>query len=177
MSTGCGKRKLRGLYQDLLFPTTRATVTRESRSPMADTRNRATDALLLQGTNGPESVYPFWGTFKSIREIAREVSQENRGVLRWLSVLLLATAAAAVAFSVVGSPLPPWWQIAALIAVGGIAGVSPSASRPKWRCRSRSSPSFSRQSRLVLTPHSWWRSVQVSRTSAGRSSVGPFTHP
>jgi len=26
-----------------------------------------------------------------------------------------------VAFSVVGSPLPPWWQIAALIAVGGIA--------------------------------------------------------
>src|SRR5207247_9692235 len=55
--------------------------------------------------------------------------------------------------------------------------VSPSASRPKWRCRSRSSPSFSRQSRLVLTPHSWWRSVQVSRTCAGRSSVGPFTHP
>jgi putative nucleotidyltransferase with HDIG domain len=121
MSTGCGKRKLRGLYQDLLFPTTRATVARESRSPMADTRNRATDALLLQGTNGPQSVYPFWGTFKSIRETTREVSRENRGVLRWLFVLLLAAAAAAVAFSVMGSPLPPWWQVAALIAVGGIA--------------------------------------------------------
>src|SRR5512132_2423184 len=121
MSTRCGKRKLRGLYQDLLFPTTRATVARESRSPMADTRNRATDALLLQGTNGPESVYPFWGTFKSIREISREVSREDRRVLYWLSLLLLAAAAAAVAFSVKDSPLPPWWQIAALIAVGGIA--------------------------------------------------------
>src|SRR6266576_1395694 len=108
MSTRCGKRKLRGLYQDLLFPTTRATVTRESRSPMADTRNRATDALLLQGTNGPESVYPFWGTFKSIREIAREVSRENRGVLRWLSVLLLATVAAAGAFSVLRRPFLRW---------------------------------------------------------------------
>ena len=88
---------------------------------MADTRNRATDALLLQGTNGPESVYPFWGTFKSIREISREVSRENRRVLYWLFLLLLAAASAAVAFSVKDSPLPPWWQIAALIAVGGIA--------------------------------------------------------
>ena len=88
---------------------------------MAETRNRATETLLLTGTNGTGSVYPFWGRFKSVHEAFRELSEENLRIFRWFSVLALTAVAVATAFAVTGVALPAWWQMAALIAVGGIA--------------------------------------------------------
>jgi putative nucleotidyltransferase with HDIG domain len=88
---------------------------------MAETRNRATETLLLTGTNGTGSVYPFWGRFKSVHEVYRGLSEENLRIFRWFSVLALAAVATATAFSLTGVALPASWQIVALIAVGGIA--------------------------------------------------------
>jgi putative nucleotidyltransferase with HDIG domain len=118
MSTDCGKRKLRGLYQVLLQPTTRATDASES---MSETRKRDTTALFLEGTNGDAIVYPFWGRFKRFAQSCQVFANQNAAVLLWLAALsVLATVTTAALFET-GKPLPAWWQLVALAGVGGVA--------------------------------------------------------
>ena len=88
---------------------------------MAETRKRATDELLLPGTNGSAIIYPFRGTFKIFQQFRRDLSLENATVLAWFAGLTAFAVAAFGCFLVAESPLPAWWQILALIAVGGIA--------------------------------------------------------
>jgi putative nucleotidyltransferase with HDIG domain len=118
MSASCGQRKLRGLYQVLLQPTTRTTDASES---MSEPRKRATMALLLEGTNGEAIVYPFWGRFKRFPQSCKTFAYQNARVLVWLAALTgLATVTAWLLIEG-GKPLPAWWQLLALIGVGGVA--------------------------------------------------------
>src|SRR5947208_15082519 len=115
MSTDCGKRKLRGLYQVLLQPTTRATEASES---MNETRKRAMTALFLEGTNGGTIVYHVWGRFKRFSHSCQAFATENAAVLVWLAVLTALATLATTALLEAGNALPTWWQLAVLAGVG-----------------------------------------------------------
>ncbi len=118
MSTGCGKRKLRELYQVLLQPTTRATEASES---MNETRKRAMTALFLEGTNGGAIVYPFWGRFKRFSHSCQVFAAQNAAVLVWLAVLTALATLATTVLLRAGNPLPAWWQLVVLAGIGGMA--------------------------------------------------------
>jgi len=64
------KLRLSGLYQTLLAPAMDAREARVAIRPAKVTFQRSTGASVT-GDNGPGSLYPFWGTFKTIDHFRR----------------------------------------------------------------------------------------------------------
>jgi putative nucleotidyltransferase with HDIG domain len=113
MSTLCGKRKLRERhYQIRKFPATAARDIRRATLRIEDS---------LVGTDGSATVYPFWGSFKSLRrKICLNLARADCRAQLWAAALY-AWAIAALFGLRAHHHLPPWWALMGLAALAIVA--------------------------------------------------------